>query len=551
MRRPIPTVEAATAYRVPRHPAPIDCWLAGNEGRTPPADVLAVLPGDLARGYPSAADLEAALAERFAVDPAQVLVTAGADDGLDRVCRAYLDSTRRAVIPTPTFGMLLRYARLTGAAVDTPAWPAGAWPLDAVRSALRPDTALVCVVSPNNPTGQVATAADLAAISAAAPDAVVLLDHAYVEYADVDLTAAALALPNVVVARTFSKAWGLAGLRVGYLLGPAAVIGALRRVGNPYAVSGPSLAVARRQLATADIAPHIAAVRRERARLIAGLRALDVPTLDSQANCVLVEGSRVDWLRDAWAGLGIGVRAWPGEARLRISVPDDPAVTDRVLAAARAALEPEAILFDMDGVLADVSASYRAAIVAAGAAFGVTLTAAEISAAKAAGDANNDWILTRRLLAARGVDVPLDRVTAAFEAAYQGGLWRKERLLVERTWLAEQAARRPLGIVTGRPRGDAERFLAEHGIADCFQALICMEDAPAKPDPAPVRAALTALGVTRAWLVGDTPDDIRAARAAGVVPLGICAPGEDSAAALSAAGAARILDRLEALPCVG
>lgn len=541
---PIPTVAAATAYRVPQHPAPIDCWLAGNEGRTPPNDVLADLPVDLARTYPSAQALEAALAARFGVDPAQVLVTAGADDGLDRVCRAFLDPTRRALIPVPTFGMLLRYARLTGATLDTPAWQ-GAWPVAAVD----PAQALVCVVSPNNPTGAAISAAELATISAAAPEALVLLDHAYVEYAAADLTAQALALPNVVVARTFSKAWGLAGLRVGYLLGPAPVIAALRRVGNPYAVSGPSLAVAARQLATADIAPHVAAVQRERARLTAGLRALDLPVPDSQANCVLIRGPRTAWLRDAWAGLGIGVRAWPGEDRLRVSVSDDPAVTDRVLAAARAALDPEALLFDMDGVLADVSGSYRAAIVAAGAAFGVQLTAVEISAAKAAGDANNDWILTRRLLAARGVDVSLDRVTAAFEAAYQGGLWRAERLLVDPAWLAAQAARRPLGIVTGRPRRDAERFLDAHGIARHFGAVICMEDGPAKPDPAPVRAALAALGVRRAWLVGDTPDDIRAARAAGVVPLGIEAPGEASAAALTAAGAARVLARLEALPC--
>ncbi len=89
----------------------------------------------------------------------------------------------------------------------------------------------------------------------------------------------------------------------------------------------------------------------------------------------------------------------------------------------------------------------------------------------------------------------------------------------------------------------------------CFQTVVTMEDAPAKPDPAPVQLALERLGVRHAWMVGDTPDDIRAARAAAVLPLGIVAPGDDpdlARTALADAGAARILatvnELLETLP---
>jgi phosphoglycolate phosphatase-like HAD superfamily hydrolase len=76
-----------------------------------------------------------------------------------------------------------------------------------------------------------------------------------------------------------------------------------------------------------------------------------------------------------------------------------------------------------------------------------------------------------------------------------------------------------MGIVTGRPRADSRRFLETAGVSDLFRVVVTREDAPLKPDPAPVRLALERLGVRRAWLVGDTPDDLRAARAAGVVPL--------------------------------
>jgi phosphoglycolate phosphatase-like HAD superfamily hydrolase len=101
--------------------------------------------------------------------------------------------------------------------------------------------------------------------------------------------------------------------------------------------------------------------------------------------------------------------------------------------------------------------------------------------------------------------------------------------------------------VTGRPRIDAERFLAQHAIVPLFTGVICREDAPLKPDPAPVRAALESLNVSGAWMVGDTPDDITAARAAEVVPIGILAPGERDGTALRAAGAARVLNRIEEL----
>ncbi len=81
--------------------------------------------------------------------------------------------------------------------------------------------------------------------------------------------------------------------------------------------------------------------------------------------------------------------------------------------------------------------------------------------------------------------------------------------------------------MTGRPRVDADRFLERTGIAGCFRTVVTMEDAPIKPDPTPVRLALERLGVATAWMVGDTPDDTRAARGAGVLPMGVVAPGDD------------------------
>jgi HAD superfamily hydrolase (TIGR01548 family) len=172
-----------------------------------------------------------------------------------------------------------------------------------------------------------------------------------------------------------------------------------------------------------------------------------------------------------------------------------------------------------------------------------------VAAAKSEGRSTNDWVLTRRIMMRRGVDAPLDEVTRRFEGLYQGtagspGLRRFETMLIDVSALRRIAARIRIGIVTGRPRADAERFLREHGIDDVPQALVCMEDGPGKPDPAPVRMALDRLRASRAWMIGDTPDDILAAKAAGVVPIGVAPPGEGGARqALVTAGAGRLLDR--------
>jgi HAD superfamily hydrolase (TIGR01548 family) len=218
-------------------------------------------------------------------------------------------------------------------------------------------------------------------------------------------------------------------------------------------------------------------------------------------------------------------------------------------------MKPQAVLFDMDDTLIDTTRSYRASTLATADFFGVELSSADIAAAKAAGNANNDWAMTQRLLWERGVEVSLAEVTRVFEEFYQGtdsraGLRLQESLLVEVDFLRRLAGRLKLGIVTGRPHRDAVRLLQEQGIEELFGAVVTMDDAPLKPDPAPVRLACERLGVQRAWMVGDTPDDMRSACAAGVLALGVIAPGDDPAlarTALLAAGAARVLSKLTEL----
>jgi histidinol-phosphate aminotransferase len=549
-----------SAYTVPEAAAPTDLKLAGNEGIGPDPRLFEALQAAGTEGlrcYPSNQALQNALADRLELPANQVLLTAGGDEALDRICRWAMRAGGRAILPWPGFEMTRRYLALTSARVDTIAWSEHAYPIEGVLNAIQDATKLIVVTSPNNPTGGVARARDLSLLAAAAPNAVLLVDLAYAEFADEDLTAAALKIPQAVVVRTFSKAWGLAGCRVGYALGTANAIAALAAIGGPYPVAGPSLALAQAMLENgeATMQANVRASKQRREELFACLEQIGWQPRRSEANFVCCEPPDPLRARDALAGFGIAVRAWPeleglGQL-LRISCPSQDAEQARLLHALRSIATPQALLLDLDGVLADVSQSYRRCILETARGYGVEVDLADVQAAKEKGGFNNDWVLTQALLAEAGVVASLEEVTARFEAIYQGspeqpGLRRTESLIggdTTRACLQRLAQRLPLAIVTGRPRADARRFLDEQGIAASIQVLVGLEDAPNKPKPDPLQYALRELGVQRAWMVGDTVDDICAARAASCLPIGFLA----KEAPLFRAGAAYVLTQIEEL----
>jgi histidinol-phosphate aminotransferase len=539
-------------YQPPVFSAPIDLDLSRNEGRPTVTEIEldSVEVAAVTSRYPDTSHLAQLVAGLHGVQPECVLVTAGGDDAL---FRCFLTTRGEPVAATsPSFEMIRRYATQAGSPLSEVEWWDGAFPIDDFLETLA-NAGMAVIVSPNNPTGSVISAADLRKVAGICP--LVVLDAAYAEFADEDLTDTALELDNVVVVRTLSKAFGLAGLRVGYALASGEVVRRLAAFGSPYNVSALSLALAAGVLADGPKASrtYVERVGSERTALVALLEELGASPLPSQGNFVLATDVDPAWVIPAAASLGLGLRGFPDREELsrcvRIGLPGDEVGYDRLATTLGTVLAPEALLFDMDGVIADVRDSFRAAIVATAARFGVTITGEDIAAAKAAGDASDDWALTRVLCSRAGVDLPYETVRDEFENIYQGegdtpGLKTKERLLVERDVLESWARRLPLGIVTARPRKDAAEFLDRFGIADYFSAVVTREDAPAKPDPAPVRLALERLGLSRAWMVGDTVDDLTAAREAGVVPIGVAVPGDDRTALT---GAARVLDSVNEL----
>jgi histidinol-phosphate aminotransferase len=216
--------------------------LASNEnplGMSPKARAAAEQAmADLSR-YPDDFLLKQALAQRTGIGMERIVLGNGSNDVLDLVARVFLAPGRTAVFAQYAFAVYPLATLSAGAEpIAVPARDYG-HDLEAMRGAIRPDTRLVWIANPNNPTGSFAPYHQLKAFVESVPsDVVVVLDEAYNEYLSpgdrVDTTAWLADLPNLVITRTFSKIYGLAGLRIGYALTSAEIADLMNRVRQPF-----------------------------------------------------------------------------------------------------------------------------------------------------------------------------------------------------------------------------------------------------------------------------------------------------------------------------
>src|SRR5580693_9013878 len=252
-------------------------------------------PDDLAR-YPERQPIEATVAKFLGVSDSELLLTNGVDEAIHLLCQTYLGPGDEALIVVPTYSMYRIYMMSAGADVSSiPAAEHFQFPAAAVRNGINPRTRLVAIANPNNPTGSLAPADDLLAIAQAAPHAAILIDEAYFEFCGQTVLPRRGESPNLFITRTFSKAYGLAGLRTGALIGPPDQMPALRRAASPYNVNAVALACLPEALADQTyIQNYVAEIRDSRARLENALASHEIKFWPSQANFVLVRiGSSV------------------------------------------------------------------------------------------------------------------------------------------------------------------------------------------------------------------------------------------------------------------
>jgi histidinol-phosphate aminotransferase len=329
--------------------------LASNEGPFPPMPGAVAAIRDAAEGarvYPDAGAwaLRDAIAGRTGLDATQVLPGAGVDGLIRLLCLALLDPGDELAMAWPSFLSWRMGAQVQGATLRVAGLSRdGSYDLEALLAQVTPRTKLAVVVSPNNPTGGAVAAADLARFLDDLPGHVLpVVDEAYFEYLPPGAHDAARLVAEgrpLGALRTFSKAYGLAGLRVGYLLGPPDLVRACGVVRNVFDVSAPAQAAAIASLAEADalLPERVALNLAEREAMAAGMRALGLEPMPSAANFLLVDlGSpeRAAAVNAALLSRGVIVRparafGAPSALRVTVGFPEENA---RFLAAAAEAL---------------------------------------------------------------------------------------------------------------------------------------------------------------------------------------------------------------------
>jgi histidinol-phosphate aminotransferase len=266
--------------------------------------------------YPDGAGfaLKAKLSERLGVAANQIVLGNGSNDVLDMAARAFLTPGTSSVYAQHAFAVYPIATQTVGAQGIAVAAKDYGHDLVAMRAAIRDDTRVLWIANPNNPTGTFLPWAEIEAfLETVPPQVLVVLDEAYGEYlppAERCDTAAWLArFPNLLISRTFSKAYGLAGLRVGYGLGSAAAIDLLNRVRHPFNVNSPALAAAEAALDDAEfLARSYALNSAGMAQLVTGLSELKIETVPSKGNFLLAKVGDSARINDELLKRGVIVR---------------------------------------------------------------------------------------------------------------------------------------------------------------------------------------------------------------------------------------------------
>jgi histidinol-phosphate aminotransferase len=267
--------------------------------------------------YPGYEDVLAACAARLGVTPERIVLTNGLDEGILALTVAALRerdaSIPEAVVVVPAFDMYAATAAGVGArVVEVRLGPDFAFPAEQVLAAIGAQTRLLFLTSPNNPTGLVIPTADILRIAQRAPHVSILVDEAYADFASATLLGDEdiASLPNVFIGRTFAKAYGLAGLRAGIVIGDPAALAPLRHIVPPFSINACAAAALTAGLEDVEYYRwYLEQVRSSKTRLYEALRTAGIPFWPSEANFVLAQfGNRASAVVEGLAARGIHVR---------------------------------------------------------------------------------------------------------------------------------------------------------------------------------------------------------------------------------------------------
>lgn len=507
--------------------------------------------------YPDRSLLENQMASDMGLVSGSVMLSNGGDESIELLYKKCKLNKQSLLIPEPCFS---QYTHNQMVWQNDTVFTAACADLSINTEALKANMQAnqwVVLTRPNNPTGEYLDNVDLIDLIAMAQQkgAWVFLDEAYVEFANDDQPIDYAAYDNLITLRTFSKAFGLAGARIGYLFGVPKLIEQFRKIAMPFNVSGVNLQLASAAWQAKDeIIDYCQTIENNRITVAQILLNNRLKPFSSKGNFLLFETnpSQKTLLSRVMCKFGIQIKTelagLPNAVRLTI-----PENIERLTQVLQLILEPEVLAFDMDGVLIDTSKSYDQCIIQSVATLtGQAVNQAEIEVVRAKGGFNNDWMLAAELVKQQGVEVAYETVIETFQKLYLGddinlGLVSQEQdLLLDPLKQQVFNTQQTTAIVTGRPRMEAEQGVKQLKIDPDF--IISADDVKLqKPNPEGLLQVLKTTQSASAWFCGDTVDDMQAGTKAGCVCIGIGATTPEAIENLYQAGADVVLENINQL----
>ncbi len=521
------------------------------------------LPNEAVCSYPEYSGLIQRLARRFGLDESYIVLTNGSDEGISLVANTFIESGEdRAIVSNPCFFMIRQCLALAGAkVVDVPVRDDLRFDIDAITSRLAESPKIAMFASPDNPTGSIIEPSVIEKWCRSYKETLFVIDEAYGEYNGTSVISLVSKLSNLIVLKTFSKAWGLAGLRLGLLIGSPLLTQFINRVKLPYSVNAAAVSTAlnvldREEEVLANVASQLEQRRRAAEFLAdsgyqvketnanwclfgAGMLSADLTSFARSRNVLVRNRSNSRFNKFASDAKDHRFAPMWGWVRVSAGGKEEMSVFESVIREFR---NDYALIFDLDGTLVDTTASFDEAVAYLVERFsGRGLEPEELANLRLEGGFNDDWVASRELLSRRGCSVPLPEVAKEGERYYLSIAAERETLLIDLPTLEGLKKRHPMFIVTGRSRREYAPVWGQR-LDPLFEQVYCVDDVPGllpKPAPDYLLQVLRDYGIKNGAYIGNSVDDMQASRAAGLTTIGIT--DDTSRKAMVASGAECLL----------
>ena len=495
--------------------------------------------------YPTYGKLIDKLAQKYFVEPDNILLSNGCDEAINIILNAYLEKGDEILSYVPTFQMPHLYAKIIGAEVKTVEYEEKfVFDQEKLKANINEKTKVVYVATPNNPTGELIKASIIELLIKDFPETLFIVDCTYINFAYnvtlqdyIDLT---LKYDNIVVLKSFSKDFAMAGLRIGFSTANKEIIKNLKKIASPYNVNAIAIACAQAVLNDEknfeEIKEQNASVREF---LFNGLFEAGYKPYKSEANFLLCDfGAHCDFYFDKLRKNGIIVRNFPKNSPvstcLRITIP--------TLGGAKYILEllnkKDVLIFNLDGVIFDVVDSYLKAISLTFKHFSSEeISLEEIIEAKNTGGLDCDWDAVKHLLKKRGLDIDISDIISVFQKYVcsssdgNGALINKSKLLISKETFEELSKKYDMVVFSGHLMDEIQYLLEKFEIDKFFYYFITSDDLPKnflKPHSKGVFEILEHCPHLSVKYLGASIDDIIAGNGANIDTIGVIPPNVDN-----------------------